>query len=244
MSVDGKRYARALLSLSAAGAVVMIAACSDNAASDGTSTSSDDGGGASMDDGGASNDGASTADAAPASRNASCTPLSQQNGNAVNTSYGRLDGTLVYVVGIGQSRACNGDDSHVHLQVEVSGNVYDVAVDIGTTSDEVGLEETNVTVPGGAWSEGWHDSDALSYKSIGVHSSDMALTSPHTLGTNLENLLVSTSQISIFCTGYSQGNGCHDVHYVDGSSRDGAIVLDPSSPSSPVIFFRFSSQSF
>ena len=224
----------------------MVAACGDSASSDGGSTSTGDDGGTASDDGGATTgDGAaSTADAAPASRNASCTPLSQQNGTAVSTSYGRLDGTLVYVVGIGQSRSCNGDDSHVHLQVEVSGNVYDVAVDIGTNNDEVGLEETSITVPGGAWSEGWHGSDSLAYKTVGVHSSDMPLTSPHTLGTNLENLLVSTSQISIFCTGYTTNNGCHDVHYVDGTGRDGAIVLDPSSASSPVIFFRFSSQSF
>lgn len=224
----------------------MLAACGgDSAASDGASDSTDDGGGAGTDEGGTTTgDGASPTDAAPASRNTTCTPLSQQNGTAVNTSYGRLDGTLVYVVGIGQSRSCNGDDSHVHLQVEVNGSVYDVAVDIGTNNDEVGLEETTVAAPGGAWSEGWHGSDSLSYKSIGVHSSDMPLTAPHTLGSNLENLLVSTSQVSIFCTGYSQDNGCHDVHYDDGSGRDGAIVLDPSSETSPVIFFRFSSQSF
>ena len=239
------RFSRSLLSVCAASVVVMIAACGDNTASEGTPTSPDDGGNTSSDEGGSTTgDAAATADAAPASRNATCTPLSQQNGTAVNTSYGRLDGTLVYVVGIGQSRSCNGDDSHVHLQVEVSGNVYDVAVDIGTNSDEVGLEETSITVPGGGWSEGWHGSDSLSYKSVGVHSSNMPLTSPHTLGANLENLLVSTSQISIFCTGYSQDNGCHDVHYDDGSGRDGAIVLDPSSTTSPVIFFRFSSQSF
>ena len=241
-----RRFVRALLAFGATGVLVTIVACGDSTASNGGSTSSgDDGGSASTDEGGASTDGgASTADAAPASRNATCTPLSQQNGTAVSTSYGRLDGTLVYVVGIGQSRACNGDDSHVHLQVEVSGNVYDVAVDIGTNSDEVGFEESSIAVPGGAWSEGWHGSDALSYKSVGVHSSDMPLTAPHTLGTDLENLLVSTSRISIFCTGYSQDNGCHDVHYDDGSGRDGAIVLDPTSTNSPVVFFRFSSQSF
>src|SRR5512135_479506 len=103
-----RRSARSLLSLSAAGVLVMIAACGDNTASEGASTSSGDDGGTTNGDAASTDDGASTADAAPASRNSACTPLSQQNGNAVSTSYGRLDGTLVYVVGIGQSRSCNG----------------------------------------------------------------------------------------------------------------------------------------
>jgi uncharacterized protein YukJ len=57
-------------------------------------------------------------------------------------------------------------------------------------------------------------------------------------------LLAATSKISIFCTGYSQGNGCHDVHYENGSSEDGAIVLNPTDSSSSILFFRFTDQSF
>ena len=33
-------------------------------------------------------------------------------------------------------------------------------------------------------------------------------------------------KIAVFCTGYSEGNGCHDVHYENGNGKDGAIVLD------------------
>jgi hypothetical protein len=183
-------------------------------------------------------------DAAPPARNSSCVPLKQQNGTAVNSNYGRLDGTLVFVVGVGQDRSCNGDDSHVHLQIEVSGSVYDVAVDIGQTSDEVGLYEDSISVPGGAWVEGWHSSESFAYPALGIHSSSLPLVAPDPLGVQLENLLANTSQISIFCTGYTQGNGCHDVHYVDGSGGDGAIVLDPSAGNSPALFFRFSSQNF
>ncbi len=189
-------------------------------------------------------DAASVVDAGPATRNNACTPLSQQNGTAVSSNYGRLDGTLVFVVGVGQGHACNGDSSHVHLQIEVSGNVYDVAVDIGQSSDEVGLYEESIAVPGGAWAEGWHSSDSLGYQALGVHSSTFPLVSPDTLGTQLESLLADTSKISIFCTGYSQGNGCHDVHYVSSSGSDGAIVLDPTDVNSPILFFRFSSQTF
>jgi hypothetical protein len=188
---------------------------------------------------------ADTGGAAP--RNSSCTPTNQQTGTAVTTSYGRLDGTLVYIVGAGQGQQCNGDDSHVHLQVEVSGEVYDVAVDIGKApNDEVGMYQETLAVPGGAWSEGWHGSDSLVYPSIGVHSTSFVTADPDTIASQIEAALASTTDISIFCTGYTQGNGCHDVHYEKKSSGevDGAIIVNPTAATSPILFFRFTSDSF
>jgi hypothetical protein len=187
--------------------------------------------------------GSATPDGGAPMRNASCTPTSSQNGNAVNSSYGRLDGTLVYVVDVGTDSQCNGDYSHVHLQLEVSGAVYDVAVDIGKSGDEVGIFQESITVPGGVWSEGWHGSDALAYPSLGLHSTQFPLMAPDAIGTEVESLLAGVSKVSIFCKGYSQGNGCHDVHYEDGYN-DGAIVLDPTAATSETLFFRFSDQSF
>jgi hypothetical protein len=183
-------------------------------------------------------------DSGSAARNSTCTPLSQQTGTAVDTSHGRLDGTLVYVLPLKGSNACNGDDSHVHLQVEVSGQVYDVAVDVGSTGDEVGLYQTSLALSGGAWSEGWHGSDSLAYPTLGLHSTSFPLDSPSSIAASVEALLQDTAQISIFCTGYSQGNGCHDVHYENGAGNDGAIVLDPSAATPSVLFFRFSDQTF
>jgi hypothetical protein len=178
-------------------------------------------------------------------RNAMCTPLSAQTGTAVNTNHGRLDGTLVYVLPIDGSSACNGDGAHVHLQIEVSGSVYDVAVDIGKSGDEVGWYQQVLPVPGGTWSEGWHGSDDLGYSSLGLSSSEFATLAPMDMGNEVEALLANTSKISVFCTGYTPGdNGCHDVHYQDGTSQDGAIVLDPTSTMSPTLFLRFTNQSF
>jgi len=57
-------------------------------------------------------------------------------------------------------------------------------------------------------------------------------------------LLANVSKISIFCKGYPQGNGCHDVHYEDGSGEDGAIVLNPTEATSQMLFFHFTSQTF
>jgi hypothetical protein len=182
---------------------------------------------------------------APAPRNSECTPTSQQTGALVDTKHGRLDGTLVYVLSAGGSTKCNGDDSHVHLQVEVSDLVYDVAVDIGATGDEVGMYEETLAVPGGAWAEGWHGADSLAYPNLGLKSTAFPTASPADIASEVESLLQSTSKISIFCTGYTpQDNGCHDVHYEDGSGDDGAIVLDPMAPTSPVLFFRFEGQTF
>jgi hypothetical protein len=230
---------------------------------------------ASRDDG-ASDEAGEDPDAAP--RNATCTPTSQQLGTAVNTTHGRLDGTLVYVVPplgnfddagydendfdggddggshhnhdggfdagpTGALYRCNGDDSHVHLQVEVSGNIYDIAVDIGSAGDQVGMYQQAIALPDGAWAEGWHD-DNLSYVSLGLHVAQFPLDSPTTNAASLESLLEGTSQISIFCTGYSEGNGCHDVHYEDGTTNDGALVLNPLAASPTLVFFRFVSQSF
>jgi hypothetical protein len=187
----------------------------------------------------------SDAGSATPTRNSSCTPLSKQTGTAVNTNHGRLDGTLVYVLPVGGSSSCNGDSAHVHLQIEVSGSIYDVAVDIGKSGDEVSWIQQTLPVPGGAWAEGWHGSDNLGYSSLGLTSGAFTALSPSNMGMEVETLLAATSKISIFCTGYTPGdNGCHDVHYQNGTSTDGAIVLDPTSPTSPILFFRFASQSF
>jgi hypothetical protein len=206
-------------------------------------------------DSGSSNpapDGSGSADAAPedagtvlAPRNSACTPTSQQTGALVNTKHGRLDGTLVYVLPIGGPSKCNGDDSHVHLQVEVDDLVYDVAVDIGASGDEVGMFAETLAFPGGPWAEGWHGADSLAYPTLGLKSTAFPTASPTDIANEVESLLQSTSKISIFCTGYTpQDNGCHDVHYEDGSGDDGAIVLDPTAPSSLVLFFRFQGQTF
>ncbi len=186
-----------------------------------------------------------TEDSGAPMRNSACTPTTAETGTAVNTSYGRLDGTLVYVVDVGQGRQCNGDDSHVHLQIEVSGSIYDVAVDIGTApNDEVGMYEETITVPGGVWAEGWHGADALAYTAppLDLHDTSFVTMAPDAIASEVESLVAGVSKISIFCHGYAQGDGCHDVHYDNGN--DGAIVLNPTNVMSKTLFFRFPTPSF
>jgi hypothetical protein len=201
----------------------------------GSTTSSDDAGGAPD---------APAEAQSPPSRNSTCTPTSEQTGTLVNTTHGRLDGTLVYILPVGGSSKCNGDDSHVHLQIEVSGLVYDVAVDIGSTGDDVGMYQETLAVPGGAWAEGWHGTDSLAYPTLGLTTAEFPTQAPTPIADAVVAALANTSKISIICTGYSQGDGCHDVHYEDGTGNDGAIVLDPTAATSPVLFFRFEGQSW
>jgi hypothetical protein len=183
-------------------------------------------------------------DADAAARNATCTPLSAQTGTAVDTSHGRLDGTLVYVVPTGGPGKCNGDDSHVHLQVEVSSLIYDVAVDIGAAGDQVGMYQQTIALPGGAWAEGWHGADTLAYPKLGLSVGQFPIAAPATIAANVQSLLESTSKISVFCTSYTTDNGCHDVHYENGNGNDGAIVLDPTAATPTILFFRFEGQTF
>lgn len=214
---------------------------------------SDEAGGAGGDDGGVAPDqsagaeaggeagAASSTDGTP-SYTSTCTPLTAQTGAALDTMHGRLDGYLAYVVPKDGPASCNGDDSHVHLQIRMKGVIYDVAVDIGTFTGDANLYETDMPIPQGAWSEGWHDV-GLSYPQLGLHSTQFTAEDPTTLAQKIQTELAGANHVSVFGDSYSTENGCHDVHYENGTT-DGALVINPLSASAHVLFFRFSTQSF
>jgi hypothetical protein len=182
------------------------------------------------------------ADGTP-TRTASCTPLSKEIGTAVDSKHGRMDGYLNYVVPKGGPGSCNGDSSHIHLQVNVAGDIYDVAFDIGKTDGDTLSYETEMTMPDGAWAEGWHSDDGLSYTALGLHSSQFKSEDPSTFATRIISELANANHVSIFGTGYPQGDGCHDVHYVGGQT-DGALVINPLAATPHIVFVRFSTDSF
>jgi hypothetical protein len=159
----------------------------------------------------------------------------------LSATHGRLDGYLVSIIAVGADKQCNGDDSHVHLQVMMSGAIYDVAVDIGSTGDDIYYLAKDMTIPDGTWAEGWHTNDSLSYSSLGVKSSDLVEMSPTEAASTVEAELANVNHISVFGTGYN-ANGIHDIHYE--SNKDGAIVENPQDSTSRVLFFRFSTDSF
>jgi hypothetical protein len=201
-------------------------------------------GGAGQDASGEGGSGESEASAldGPPTYTPACTPLSAQTGTAINTKHGRLDGYLSFVVPKDGTPSCNGDDSHVHLQIRVNGLIYDVAVDIGTFTGDSNLYEADMAMPEGAWSEGWHDY-GLSYPMLGIHSTQFTPEDPTTLAQKIQTELAGVNHVSIFGDAYTTGNGCHDVHYENGTA-DGALVIDPLSPTAHILFFRFSTQTF
>ena len=162
-------------------------------------------------------------------------------GNALTTQHGRLDGYLVAIVPVGHN-GCNGDSSHVHLQVKANSMTYDVAVNVSDPQD-VDYLAADEALPDGPWSEGWHPGQAalLDYPTLGHHAADFTPTPQATLEADINTELASANHVSIFMTGYGPDGG-HLVHR-QGGGRDGAIVIDPLG-APRLLMFHFSTQSF
>lgn len=182
---------------------------------------------------------ASTDDAAPAFDDGTPTRVACVGtlGSGLSPAHGRLDGTLVSIVGP-TDRGCPSDPSHLHLQVKMGGAIYDVAVNLD------GLEgETDVKLPGIPYAEGWHPMDLDYVGDLGLHSTNITLASPGPIRDRVVTALAKANHISIFGTGYPGSDGAHIVHY-KGAGLDGAIVVNPSAPKAHVIAFRFDNDTF
>ena len=166
-------------------------------------------------------------------------------GSALSTSFGRLDGTLVSVVPPG-THGCNSDRSHLHLQVEAGGAVYDVAVALVSElagPPEVSLLTTHAPLGNEAWSEGFHRGVQFSYtQDLGAHDTDFTGTPENELETAVVTALAHTGKISVYGSGYGP-DGMHKVHR-DHGNDDGALVIDPESDSPTILAFHFATQSF
>jgi hypothetical protein len=162
-------------------------------------------------------------------------------GSALDMQHGRLDGYLVAIVPT-TSRNCNGDSSHVHLQVRVSGAVYDVAVNVSDPAG-VGFVAQDLALPGAPWAEGWHPGQAalLDYPSLGVHSTTMTPMAEPALSSALMGELATANHVSIYLTGYGPDGG--DYVHRRGGGLDGAIFLRPQGQSR-ALMFRFVDQNF
>ncbi len=203
---------------------------------DDASATGDDAGGSSTRDGGGSSGDGGTSGKDSGTAHAACT--TSFVGTALTGAYGRMDGHLVAVVPTNGSHACRADSGHVHLQVQMSGVVYDVAVNTDTY-----VAQKDIALPDGAWSEGWHKSVSLDYPSaLGLHSQDFPTATPSALESKVEAALAGADQISIFATPYDM-TGAHDVHR-KSSGQDGAIFVNPTSAQAHVLAFRFSTDTF
>jgi hypothetical protein len=192
-----------------------------------------------MGDDASSND-SSTGDASSEASNTDGTPTRRQCtstfGNALDTSFGRLDGYLVAIVPPNQ-RGCNGDNAHVHLQILMKGAVYDAAVNVDGE-----FHQQDLKAPGAPWSEGWHTGLSDYYANLGVHSNAFTQSTVAQLAPVVEQALANANHISVWATGYGP-TGVHLVHYHGGFS-DGMVIVDPLSPTSHALMFAFQGDTF
>jgi hypothetical protein len=165
-------------------------------------------------------------------------PCTSKFGNGLSGSFGRLDGVIVAVVSPGHG-GCNADAHHVHLQVLSGGQIYDVAVN----TDSGFYLEHDLSLPGAAWSDGWHTGVSLDYpRDMGVRSSDFTSAPESTMTQVLETALANANHVSVFATTYNH-SGIHLVHR-NGGGHDGAVIIDPLSSHAHAYIFHFSNQSF
>ncbi len=161
-------------------------------------------------------------------------------------TFGRLDGYLVAIVPPSDMSSCNDDNSHVHLQIKMSGSIYDIAIDAtdaATGTDDVHTTTLDQAMPGGvAWAEGWHDGLVDDYTSLGVHSTDMPLDTKAEIVSALTTDLATVNHISVYATTYGS-DGAHLVHR-DSDGHDGLVVTEPLSDPPHVRLFSFSDQTF
>lgn len=171
------------------------------------------------------------------------TPTRQQctssfGNQLLGANHGRLDGRLVAIVPAGQ-KSCSGDSGHDHLQIEMNGEIYDVAINV----ESIFFKQTNAPLVGGAWSEGWHAGSQLDYPSnLNLHSGDFKDLPQSQLAPMVEDALANANHLSIFATKYND-SGIHLVHR-NGNGNDGAIIIDPLGPNPTYLVFHFSNQSF
>lgn len=159
-------------------------------------------------------------------------------GTGMSAAFGRLDG-YVWAVVPASGTTCPNDASHVHIQVKMSGSIYDLTVD--NTSSNLMLEK-DITLGGiQQWSEGWHTGVTFDYVAQGIHSSD-AWVSSSTIRSALETELANANHISIFTTGYSTSGG-HLIQR-NTTNSDGAVIINPLSSTQHVFFFRFTTTTF
>lgn len=179
-------------------------------------------------------------------------PCTSSFGSALSATFGRMDGYLVAIVRPG-SGSCRADLGHVHLQVEVNGGVYDVAVNVGTdATSDVHTTTIEHALLGPAWSEGWHPRTttatvAVDYAALGVHSNAMPLRTQTENVNALMTELATANHVSIYATGYSPDpSGAHLVHRSSSgrSGEDGMVVTQPLSSTAHARLFRFTNQTF
>ncbi len=180
----------------------------------------------------------STATGAPVDKAEAC---ADTFGDALTDSYGRLDGTVLAVVGPTDTQCPLVNDDHLVIQVTMDGAVYRMVVNV----DGVYYTEAPGSLVGPAWAEGWHTDVALEYPMLGVTSTQFISQPMAQLVETVSAHIDIGAPISVYAvsSGGDLASSAHLVHRNDSGS-DGAILIDPTGADPLYLLFRFPEQAF
>jgi hypothetical protein len=167
-------------------------------------------------------------------------------GSALTAPYGRLDGTVRAIVPPGDPNCGITNGGHLTLQVTSGGAVYRMVVNVQSDQGpdlRVFYGQKSAPLAGPPWADGWHTDAALDYVlTLGATRSELTQMDVAPLTAAVTNAIPLDVPVSVFAS-TTGGNSAHLVHR-NTTNQDGAIVLDPTSPSPTYLLFAFLNTDF
>jgi len=227
--------------------VCALAACDGDATTGGGAGAGGAGGGSggTAGVGGAGGD-AGGGGAAPIDKAANCVSSEAELGVSLTDGFGRLDGTVLAVVKPSDTQCYLPNSDHLVLQVLWAGEAYRMVVNVQSSfGDPDVFYLVTPNVPAGApWQEGWHPGATLDYVAdLGLSSGDFSQLALAPLSDAIADEITLGQKVSVYALVEGFPSSAHQIHR-NGGGEDGAIVLDPDSPSPRALVFHFANQTF
>jgi hypothetical protein len=168
-------------------------------------------------------------------------------GSELTAAFGRIDGTVLAVVGPSDTQCVMPNSDHLVVQVTMHGAAYRMVVNVLSSGadPDVYLAEIEAPLAGGAFAEGWHPGYALDYvTTLSVHADAFTPHPMAALVTLVTDEIEIGAPISVYATS-TGGSYAHSAHLVhrNATDADGAIVLHPDT-APHYLLFRFGDQTF
>jgi hypothetical protein len=152
-----------------------------------------------------------------------CLPSTKLSGDLPLDQYGALEGELVSIVPPG-SHGCPEDADHLHLQIDVGGKRYDVAVTVNDTTGGQPMQIFEKDLAPTTAPQGWSGAGFDFVTNLGAHAASFSPLAEAPLLSKLEGELANVSSISVHGKSYTDGTGVHDVHR-NGGGHDGVLLM-------------------
>jgi hypothetical protein len=158
-------------------------------------------------------------------------------GQSLTDSFGRIDGTVLAVVGTTDQQCAIPNSTHVVVQVTMNGEAYRMVANV----DVLTLAKDH-ELPAPAWAEGWHPGMSLDYATdMGVKATDFETHTPAEVEALVTDAITLGQRISIYATSQAAPASAHLIHR-NGAKNDGVIFLDAAGEHPKALMFRFANQ--